>query len=68
MNEERTADYQTTRGVHDLLAHDANVDDLIAFMQERFLPADETQALQLAEEMLVTPPTIGYLTISNALQ
>jgi len=65
---ERTADYQTTRGISDLLASDANVDDLVAFMQERFLPVDEVQALQLAEEILTTPPPIGYLTISNALQ
>lgn len=68
VDEKRTADYQTTRGIHNLLANDANVDDLVAFMQERFLPVDEIQALQLAEEILTTPPVIGYLTISNALQ
>lgn len=39
-----------------------------AFMQERFLPVDEIQALQLAEEILLIPPPMGYLTISNALQ
>jgi len=64
----RTADYQTTRGILDLLANEANVDDLVAFMQERFLPVDEIQAVRLAEEILITPPAIGYLTISNALQ
>lgn len=68
VDERRTADYQTTRGIHALLANDANIDDLIAFMQERFLPVDEIQAQQLAEEILTAPPTIGYLTISNALQ
>lgn len=68
VEEGRTADYQTTRGIHDLLENDANVDDLVAFMRERFLPVDEIQALQLAEEILTVPPVIGYLTISNALQ
>ncbi len=37
-------------------------------MQERSLPLDDIQALQLAEELLQNPPEIGYLTISNALQ
>lgn len=68
VEENRTADYQTTRGIHELIANDANVDDLVAFMQERFLPVDDIQALQLAEEILTTPPVSGYLTISNALQ
>ena len=68
VDERQTADYQTTRGIHELIANDANVDDLTAFMQERFLPVDEIQALQLAEEILTTPPVIGYLTISSALQ
>jgi len=40
----------------------------VAFMQERYLPIDDIQAYQLAEEILNNPPQIGYLTISNALQ
>ena len=64
----RTADYQTTTGILKLLENNANEDDLIAFMQERFLPVDEVQALQIAEELLTNPPATGFLTISNALQ
>jgi len=68
VEENRTADYQTTHGIHELLARNANIDDLVAFMAERFLPVDEIQASDLAEEILSMPPPIGYLTISNALQ
>jgi hypothetical protein len=68
VDESRTADYQTTAGILQLLDNDANLDDLIAFMQERYLPIDEIQAIKLAEEILDNPPQLGYLTISNALQ
>jgi hypothetical protein len=64
----RTADYQTTSGILKLLENGANADDLVAFMFERFLPVDELQAFHLAEEILVDPPRLGYLTISPALQ
>lgn len=64
----RTADYQTTSGMLKVLENGANADDLVAFMLERFLPVDEVQAFQLAEEILVNPPKLGYLTISPALQ
>ncbi len=65
---ERTADFQTTTGLQKILQNDGNVDDVVAFLQERYLPVDEIQAVQLAEEILVNPPLLGYLTISNALQ
>lgn len=64
----RTADYQTTTGILKILDNDGNADDLMAFMSERFLPLDDIQARQLAEEILKKRPTVGYLTISNALQ
>ncbi|WP_238613442.1 restriction endonuclease [Candidatus Oscillochloris fontis] len=64
----RTADYQMTRGILEILHRDGNMDDLIAFMQDKNLPVDEIEAANLAEEMLHNPPLLGYLTISNALQ
>ena len=64
----RTADFQTTSGLRRILENSANADDVIAFLQERFLPIDDIQAQALAEEILATPPEVGYLTISNALQ
>jgi len=64
----RTADFQTTTGLRAIVENSGNVDDVIAFLHERFLPVDDILAQQLAEEILSTPPEIGYLTISNALQ
>lgn len=64
----RTADYQTTRGIRELLERDGNVDDLAAFLHDRNLPLDDTAARRLAEELMEKPPALGYLTISNALQ
>jgi len=65
---ERTADYQTTTGLLQILENDGNVDDIMAFLYERRLPVDEIQAEKLAEEVMAHPPSVGYLTISNALQ
>jgi len=64
----RTADYQTTTGIKKILDNNGNADDLVAFISERFLPLDDIQAHQLAEEILKKRPNVGYLTISNALQ
>ena len=65
---ERTADFQTTTGIRRIVENSGNVDDLLAFFAERMLPVEEIEANRLAEEVLVNPPGIGYLTISNALQ
>ena len=64
----RTADFQTTTGILKLLNNSGNADDIVAFMSERFLPLEDIQARQLADEILKTRPEVGYLTISNALQ
>ncbi|MEQ8753076.1 MAG: hypothetical protein RID09_06085 [Coleofasciculus sp. G1-WW12-02] len=52
----------------EILKNDSNTDDLIAFMQDRNLPVDDIEALNIAEDILSNPPVQGYLTISNALQ
>ena len=64
----RTADYQTTSGLHKILDNNGNIDDIVAFLSERYLPIDDTQATLLAQEILNNRPPLGYLTISNALQ
>jgi hypothetical protein len=68
VEKERTADFQTTTGIRNILDNQGNKDDLLAFMQERMLPVDEIEAGNIADELLRTRPEIGYLTISNALQ
>lgn len=64
----RTADYQTTRGILDILKRNGNQEDLVGFLSDRNLPGDEIVYNALAAEILKTPPEIGYLTVSNALQ
>lgn len=68
VEERRTADFQTTTVIRQILENDGNADDLVAHFQDRNLPLDDIQARTLAEEILANPPEIGYLTISNALQ
>ncbi len=68
VHRETTADYQTTRGILEIIDRDGNEDDLIAFINDRNLPVDEIGAQALAQEIINDPPRQGYLTISNALQ
>src|SRR5713101_2967571 len=50
--QEKTADFQMTNGLLQILANNGNTDDLIAFMQDRNLPVDDIQALAIAEELV----------------
>jgi hypothetical protein len=65
---EKTADFQTTYGIRQILANHGNRDDILAFIAERNLPIDEIGANNLADEIINNPPPQGFLTISNALQ
>lgn len=69
VQKERTADYQMTTKLKEILLNNGNPDDLVAFMHDRYLPIDDIEAYTIANEILNgTPLTEGYLTISNALQ
>jgi hypothetical protein len=68
INAERTADFQMTRGLRNILENEGNKDDLMAFMLDRNLPVDEIELSNIADEILLNPPLQGILTISNALQ
>jgi len=68
IQKERTADYTTTFRLCEMVKDKANVDDIIAYLSDKHIPADEITITQLAEQILSSPPSIGYLTISNALQ
>lgn len=68
IHKNRTADYQLTRTIRQMLENNANIEDIIAYLTDRNLPADEIAMNQLAQEILTNPPQQGYLTISNALQ
>jgi hypothetical protein len=64
----RTADYQTSRGIREILERHGTAEDLVAFMEDRQLPGDDIEHRNIAAEALKTKPELGYLTISNALQ
>jgi len=64
----RTADFQTSTGIRQILQNEGNLDDLLAFMSDRNLPMDDIEGNKIAEQLLKTPPEEGYLTMSNALQ
>ncbi len=68
IEKERTGDYQTSSGLLKIINNKGNIDDILAFFEERLLPVDEISAKKIAEETLNKPPGLGYLTISNALQ
>lgn len=46
----------------------ANEEDIVAYLTDRNIPADEITLQNLAKMILNSPPKQGYLTISNALQ
>jgi hypothetical protein len=68
IQKERTGDYQMTRGLREIIERNGNVDDFVAFMQDKNLPVDDLEAHNIAEKLLQEKPEQGYLTISNALQ
>jgi hypothetical protein len=68
VKKERTADFQMTSGLRKIVENQGNADDIVAFMQDKFLPVDEIEARKIAEDVMKAPPEVGYLTISNALQ
>lgn len=68
VHKERTADYTTTYRLREMVKDGANEADIVAYLQDKNIPADEITLAKVAEQILQTPPEQGYLTISNALQ
>lgn len=68
IDKRRTADFQTTSGIHSIITNHGNEDDIFSFLMAHNIPGDEVTLYAMAEEILSNPPQIGYLTISNALQ
>lgn len=68
ISKERTADYTTTFRLREMLKDKANTEDIVAYLNDKNIPADEITLNELAKQIIKSPPTQGYLTISNALQ
>ncbi len=68
IDKSRTADYQTTTGLRQIIKNNGNADDIYAFLNDHKIPADEITLMNMAKDILKNTPNVGYLTISNALQ
>lgn len=68
VSKERTADYTTTYRLRQMVSDQANEADIIGYLQDKNIPADDITLSEIAKHILKTPPEQGYLTISNALQ
>jgi len=68
IEKERTADYTTTYSLIEMVNDGANQEVIIAYLNDKNIPADDITLTQIANQILENPPELGYLTISNALQ
>lgn len=68
ISKERTGDYTTTFRLREMVNDNANEADIISYLQDKNIPADEIMLTSLAKLILKSKPEQGYLTISNALQ
>jgi len=68
IRKERTADYTTTFRLIEMKEDGANEEDIIAYLNDKNIPADDIALTQIAKQILENTPKLGYLTISNALQ
>ncbi len=64
----RTADFMLTKTLGQMVEDGANTEDIVAYLMDKNLPADDITLNQFAEEIITNPPLQGYLTVSNALQ
>jgi hypothetical protein len=68
IEQSRTADYQTTRLLRDIIRRNGNRDDVFGFLTERDFPGREDWLLELAGEIVENPPEQGWLTASVELR
>lgn len=68
IKKENTADYTTTFRLLQLLKDGANKEEIIAYLYDRNIPADDITINQIADKIINEKLYQGYLTISNALQ
>ena len=52
VSKERTADYTTTFRLREMLKDQANTEDIISYLQDKNIPADEITLTNLAEQIL----------------
>lgn len=68
LEKERTADYTTTYRIREMIKDGAIKEDIVAYINDKNIPADDITIGLIADQILNTTPKQVYLTISNALQ
>ncbi len=68
LEKNRTGDYTTTFRLREMIRDGANKEDIMAYLNDKNIPADEIGIENIANKILKEIPEQGYLTISNALQ
>ena len=63
IEKERTADYDITFQLIQMIENDAQKDDIIGFLMDHNMPADELKLNHIAEQILINPPKQGYFGI-----
>ncbi|OGO81619.1 MAG: restriction endonuclease [Chloroflexi bacterium RIFOXYD12_FULL_57_15] len=64
----KTADYQMTRNLRQILENEGNRDDILAFLEDMKFPIEDVGIINLADEIISKPPAQGYSSTSTALQ
>ena len=65
---DRTSDFTMTKRLIEMKKDGANIEDIIGFLSDRNIPADDIGYNKIANKILNSNIKQGYLTISNALQ
>lgn len=68
VDKSRTADFTITKRLREMIKDGANKFDILGFLEDRNIPADEIILDRLSQKILENTPKQGYLTISNAFQ
>ncbi len=68
IDQKRIADFTTTKLLREMLAANANEEDLVALMSDRYLFQDKIEAIKVARELLNYTPEQGYLGLTSSLQ
>ena len=55
IDKDKTADFQTTMGIKEIINRKGNIEDLLAFFEERRLPVDDIEAVNIASNVLQSP-------------
>ena len=68
VDKEHTSDHRITEKIVDAISQGSSADDIKSLLMDQDMPINEAEAIDLAREIVNSPPKKGCLTISNALQ